>query len=198
MNDAHIPNRWLVVVGALIVQVSLGAVYIWSVFQTPLLGVFPGWSESQVTLPAQIVIATFALAVIFGGQIQDRLGPRGVGTIGGLVLGTGLILAGLTGNFSEEVTLSWPVGTYAVLGGIGIGMAYVCPIATCVKWFPDRRGLITGLAVAGWPSSTPPGGSSGEGCPPTTSEPATSASITACCSPLTAPATCSAPTWPPR
>lgn len=150
MRDARTFNRWLVVAGALIVQVSLGAVYIWSVFQTPLLGVFPGWSEAQVTLPAQIVIATFALAVIFGGQIQDRLGPRGVGTIGGVVLGTGLILAGLTGNFSEEEALYWLVGTYAVLGGIGIGMAYVCPIATCVKWFPDRRGLITGLAVAGF------------------------------------------------
>jgi MFS transporter, OFA family, oxalate/formate antiporter len=150
MSDARTPNRWLVVIGALIVQVSLGAVYIWSVFQTPLRGVFPGWSEAQVTLPAQIVIATFALAVIFGGQIQDRLGPRRVGTIGGVVLGAGLILAGLTGNFSEEVALFWLVGTYAVLGGIGIGMAYVCPIATCVKWFPDRRGLITGLAVAGF------------------------------------------------
>jgi hypothetical protein len=62
MSDAHTPNRWLVVAGALIVQVSLGAVYIWSVLQTPLLGVFPGWSEAQVTLPAPIVIATDALA----------------------------------------------------------------------------------------------------------------------------------------
>jgi len=150
MTDARLPNRWLVVAGALIIQVSLGAVYIWSVFQTPLRGVFPGWSQIQVTLPAQIVIAAFALAVIVGGRIQDRLGPRLVGTIGGVILGTGLVLAGLTGTFSEGAALVWLVGTYAILGGIGIGMAYVCPIATCVKWFPDKRGLITGLAVAGF------------------------------------------------
>jgi MFS transporter, OFA family, oxalate/formate antiporter len=143
-------NRWLVVAGALIVQMSLGAVYIWSVFQTPLLARFPGWSETQVTLPAQLVIAVFAFAVILGGRIQDRLGPRLVGTMGGLILGAGLMLAGLTGRFGEGTALVWLVGTYAVLGGLGIGMAYVCPVATCVKWFPDKRGLITGLAVAGF------------------------------------------------
>lgn len=150
MTSIQAGNRWTVVVGALIIQVSLGAVYIWSVFQTPLRAQFPGWSETQVTLPAQIVIAAFALAVIVGGRIQDRLGPRWVGTIGGVTLGFGLILAGLTGTFPEGPALAWLVGTYAVLGGIGIGMAYVCPIATCVKWFPDKRGLITGLAVAGF------------------------------------------------
>nr|WP_276570529.1 OFA family MFS transporter [Halochromatium salexigens] len=134
----------------MIIQISLGAVYIWSVFQTPLLAQFPGWSETQVTLPAQLVIAVFAFAVILGGGIQDRLGPRLVGSVGGLILGLGLILAGLTGRFSEGPALAWLVGTYAVLGGLGIGMAYVCPVATCVKWFPDKRGLITGLAVAGF------------------------------------------------
>ncbi|WP_295540437.1 OFA family MFS transporter [uncultured Thiohalocapsa sp.] len=143
-------NRWLIVAGALIIQASLGAVYIWSVFQTPLLAQFPGWSETQVTLPAQLVIAVFACAVIVGGRVQDRLGPRLVGTLGGLVLGLGLMLAGLTGRFAEGPALVWLVATYAVLGGLGIGMAYVCPVATCVKWFPDKRGLITGLAVAGF------------------------------------------------
>ena len=150
MTRTQSQNRWGVVAGALIIQVSLGAVYIWSVFQTPLLAAFPGWSETQVTLPAQIVIATFALAVIFGGRIQDRIGPRLVGTAGGLILGLGLGLAALTDRFPEGPALAWLVTTYAVLGGIGIGMAYVCPIATCVKWFPDKRGLITGLAVAGF------------------------------------------------
>lgn len=144
-------NRWLIVVGALIIQVSLGAVYIWSVFQTPLRGVFKGWTEAQVTYPAQIVLAAFALAVIFGGRIQDKLGPRLVGTIGGVILGVGLILAKYTVAFSSETTaLLWLIMSFSVLGGVGIGMAYVCPIATCVKWFPDKRGLISGLAVAGF------------------------------------------------
>jgi OFA family oxalate/formate antiporter-like MFS transporter len=150
MSRPHGDKRWRVVAGALIIQMSLGAVYIWSVFQTPLLAQFPGWSETQVTLPAQLVIAVFACAVILGGRLQDRLGPRLVGSAGGLILGLGLMLAGLTGHFSGDLALAWLVGTYAVLGGLGIGMAYVCPVATCVKWFPDKRGLITGLAVAGF------------------------------------------------
>ena len=70
MTSKHDDKRWVVVAGALIIQMSLGAVYIWSVFQTPLLAQFPGWSETQVTLPAQLVIAVFAVAVILGGRIQ--------------------------------------------------------------------------------------------------------------------------------
>lgn len=150
MAEQKIMNRWLVVAGALVIQVSLGAVYIWSVFQTPLQAYFPAWTEAQVTLPAQILIGAFAVAVIFGGRIQDRLGPRLVATTGGIILGAGLILSGFTGGFGSGPALAWLIFTVAVLGGIGIGLAYVCPIATCVKWFPDKRGLITGLAVAGF------------------------------------------------
>jgi OFA family oxalate/formate antiporter-like MFS transporter len=150
MSEGKVLNRWLVVLGALIIQVSLGAVYIWSVFQAPLKETFPGWTEAQVTLPAQIVLAAFALAVIFGGRFQDRFGPRIIATIGGVVLGAGLILARFTGSFGPGPALFWLIITFSVLGGLGIGMAYVCPIATCVKWFPDKRGLITGLAVAGF------------------------------------------------
>jgi MFS transporter, OFA family, oxalate/formate antiporter len=150
MSEGKVFNRWLVVVGALVIQVSLGAVYIWSVFQTPLKALFPNWTETQVTLPAQIVLAAFALAVIFGGRIQDKLGPRVVATAGGLILGVGLILARFTGNFAPGTALIWLIVTFSILGGIGIGAGYVCPIATCVKWFPDKRGLITGLAVAGF------------------------------------------------
>jgi len=150
MPEEKLMNRWLVVVGALVIQVSLGAVYIWSVFQTPLKAAFPTWTETQVTLPAQLVLAAFALAVIFGGRIQDKLGPRKVGTVGGIILGVGLILARFTGSFEPGLALIWLIVTFSILGGIGIGAAYVCPIATCVKWFPDKRGLITGLAVAGF------------------------------------------------
>lgn len=138
------------VVGALVIQISLGAVYIWSVFETPLKAMFQDWTETQVTLPAQIVLAAFALAVIFGGRIQDRLGPRKVATAGGIILGIGLILARFADQFAANTALIWLILTFSVVGGIGIGAAYVCPIATCVKWFPDKRGLITGLAVAGF------------------------------------------------
>ncbi len=143
-------NRWFVVLGALIIQVSLGAVYIWSVFQTPLLSHYPSWKETQVTLPAQIILACFAIAVIIAGRIQDKVGPRPVAIAGGMLLGAGLILAKFTANFPPSTALIWLIISYSVLGGLGIGAAYVCPIATCVKWFPDKRGLITGLAVAGF------------------------------------------------
>ncbi len=150
MMEKKVMTRWWVVVGALVIQVSLGAVYIWSVFQSPLLEFFPTWTETQVTLPAQIVLASFAIAVIFGGRIQDRLGPRIVATAGGIILGAGLILARFAYAFEPTTALIWLIMTFAVLGGIGIGVAYVCPIATCVKWFPDKRGMVTGLAVAGF------------------------------------------------
>ncbi|MEJ5260257.1 MAG: OFA family MFS transporter [Anaerohalosphaeraceae bacterium] len=150
MSETKHMNRWWVVIGALIIQISLGAVYIWSVFQTPLKTFFPTWSETAVTLPAQIVLAMFALAVIIGGRIQDRIGPRKVATAGGIILGTGLILARFTEYFEPSWSLLWLILTFSVLGGIGIGTGYVCPIATCVKWFPDKRGLVTGLAVAGF------------------------------------------------
>jgi MFS transporter, OFA family, oxalate/formate antiporter len=94
-------NRWWVVVGALVIQMSLGAVYIWSVFQTPLKRAFPSWTESEVTLPAQVVLGAFAVAVIFGGRIQDQLGPRKVATAGGIILGLGLVLARFTGSFAR-------------------------------------------------------------------------------------------------
>jgi OFA family oxalate/formate antiporter-like MFS transporter len=143
-------GRWTVVAGALVIQISLGAVFIWSVFQTPLRMAFPGWTEAMVTLPAQIVLACYATTAILGGRLQDRLGPRRVAAAGGVILGAGMIMAGSAGRFGESAALAWLILTFSLIGGIGIGTAYVCPIATCLKWFPDRKGFIAGLAVAGF------------------------------------------------
>lgn len=137
-------NRWLVVLGALLIQVSLGAVYIYSVFKPGLGAKFPSWTPTDLALPAQLILAFFALSTIFAGRIQDKIGPRIVASAGGILLGAGLIIA----SYASDLTM-FTLG-FSVLGGIGIGTAYVCPIATCVKWFPDKRGLITGLAVAGF------------------------------------------------
>jgi OFA family oxalate/formate antiporter-like MFS transporter len=144
MENQKVMNRWLVVVGALLIQVSLGAIYIYSVFKPGLKGVFPQWSATDLALPSQLVLAFFALSMIFFGRIQDKVGPRSVATLGGIILGAGLIVARFATGLSTFVL------GFSILGGIGIGAAYVCPIATCVKWFPDKRGLITGLAVAGF------------------------------------------------
>lgn len=137
-------NRWLVVVGAMLIQVSLGAVYIYSVFKPALSAKFPSWSPTDIALPSQLILAFFALGVIFAGKIQDKIGPRIVASVGGAMLGAGLVVA----SFANDLTMF--TLAFSVLGGLGIGAAYVCPIATCVKWFPDKRGMITGLAVAGF------------------------------------------------
>lgn len=144
MSEGKSFNRWLVVVGALLIQISLGAIYIYSVFKPALKERFPDWSATDLALPSQLVLAFFALSMIIFGRIQDKLGPRKVATIGGILLGVGLIIA------SYSKTLFFFVLGFSIIGGTGIGAAYVCPIATCVKWFPDMRGLITGLAVAGF------------------------------------------------
>jgi OFA family oxalate/formate antiporter-like MFS transporter len=137
-------NRWHVVLGALLIQVSLGAIYIYSVFKLPLKNHFPGWSATDLALPAQILLAIGALSMVAAGKIQDKIGPKKTAIIGAFILLLGMYIA------AKAQTLAQFAFGFGVLGGIGIYTAYVCPIATCVKWFPDKRGLITGLAVAGF------------------------------------------------
>jgi MFS transporter, OFA family, oxalate/formate antiporter len=144
MSQEKVFNRWLVVLGALLMQISLGAIYIYSVFKPGLKATFPTWSNTDLALPSQLVIFFFALSTIVAGRVQDKIGPRLVASIGGVLVGIGLAVA----SMAKDLTM-FTVG-FSVIAGIGIGTAYVCPIATCVKWFPDKRGLITGLAVAGF------------------------------------------------
>jgi MFS transporter, OFA family, oxalate/formate antiporter len=139
-------GRWWIVVAAVLVQLALGAVYAWSVFNKPLQGQF-GWSKSEAVLPFEVVIGTIFIGSLIGGRIQDRRGPRPV-ALGGVVLyATGVMLASLVSSSGQLWLL---VLTYGVMGGIGLGAAYITPIAMLAKWFPDRRGLITGIAVAGF------------------------------------------------
>jgi OFA family oxalate/formate antiporter-like MFS transporter len=136
-------NRWFVVLGALMIQVSLGAIYIYSVFKPALKEHFPAWSATDLALPAQILLAADALAMIAAGRLQDKFGPKKISIAGGLLLLLGMYIA------AKAQTIFQFVFGFG-LAGAGIGAAYVCPIAVCVKWFPDKRGLITGLAVAGF------------------------------------------------
>ncbi|MCS7249731.1 MAG: OFA family MFS transporter [candidate division WOR-3 bacterium] len=137
-------GRWFVMIGAVLIQLCLGAIYAWSVFRKPLQGEPLNLTPTQATLPFAFVLISFALSTILGGRWQDKKGPRIVAITGGILLGSGLILSGLTKSFLG-ILLS-----YGILSGIGIGLAYVCPISVGVKWFPDMRGLITGIAVAGF------------------------------------------------
>ena len=138
------PRRWPVAVAGVVMQVALGAVYAWSVFRIPLTQAY-GWSISEVTLTFTIAIFVLGFAAFAGGLWMRRVGPRTVAIAAGIFYGAGVFLASLT-----DGRLWWMYGSYGVLGGIGLGLGYIVPVATLVKWFPDRRGMITGIAVAGF------------------------------------------------
>jgi len=146
MSDSKQHARWTVVAGALIIQIILGTVYAFSVFVKPLEMEF-SWSRTTTQWAFSFALATFAFMMIPAGRMQDRIGPRKVATFGGLLLGVSFLLAA----FLVDGHRPWALFlTYGIIGGAGIGCAYVCPIAACMKWFPDKKGLITGLAVAGF------------------------------------------------
>ncbi|MFW9769733.1 MAG: OFA family MFS transporter [Candidatus Thorarchaeota archaeon] len=153
MSDQKIGNRNLVILGALIVQLCLGSIYAWSFFQTALRGGAYGWDSLLTQLPFAAGLASFALFMIFAGRWQDRVGPKMVASVGGVLLGAGYILAyfvdAVAGSDAILGTI-YLIITYGIIGGAGIGFAYVCPIAALVKWFPDKKGAITGIAVAGF------------------------------------------------
>jgi len=224
MSEQKTRNRWLIVIGALLVQLCLGAIYAWGTFtkdlqnqdadvamclSPDLLGVTDkaqcqaakaryddlsaavrqaqesknpaalteaksslaefkksldkewigktfdrtsfgkqvfGFSAKQSQAIFAVGLASFAIMMILAGRWQDKQGPRKIAVIGGLTLGAGYLLAGLLGGTSFIAMLIF-VG---LIGGAGIGLGYVCPIAACVKWFPDMKGFITGIAVAGF------------------------------------------------
>src|SRR5947208_8580867 len=136
-------NRWYIALAGVFLQIALGAVYAWSVFRVPLSKQF-GWSISEVTLTFTISIFVLGFAAFFGGLWLNRKGARIVALTGGALYGVGVFLA----SFSQS--LSWLYLTYGVIGVFGLGFSYIVPISVLVKWFPDRRGLITGIAVGGF------------------------------------------------
>ena len=137
-------NRWGIAVAGFLMQVALGAVYAWSVFRNPLSKQF-GWSIAEVTVTFTISICVLGVASFFGGLWLNRKGPRVVALTGGFLYGLGVFLASFSAN-----KLWWLYLSYGVVGGVGLGFGYIVPVAVLVKWFPDRRGLITGIAVGGF------------------------------------------------
>lgn len=150
MKDAKTPfNRWLVVVGAILIQLCLGAIYSWSVFTNmltlPIEDGGYGFSATQTAWVFSAGLMTFAIVMIAAGRLQKAVGPRPISMAGGIVLGAGYIMGGFWGN-----TFLGQLFFIGIVGGAGIGLAYVVPIAVGIKWFPDKKGMITGLAVAGF------------------------------------------------
>ncbi len=137
-------NRWGIAIAGIVLQVVLGSVYAWSVFRTPLTRQFH-WSISQVTLTFTISIVVLGFSAFFGGLWLGKVGPRTVAVTGAFLYGLGTFLASFSANHLWVLYI-----TYGLIGGIGLGFAYIVPVAVLVKWFPDRRGFITGIAVGGF------------------------------------------------
>ena len=130
--------------GAILIQLALGAIYAWSVF-TPSL-VAEGWSKENTQWVFAIGLASFAIFMVYAGKKLNTWGPQKLSLIGGIVLGLGYLLTGLFGGTNFWILLI----LIGLVGGAGIGFAYVVPIAVGMRWFPDKKGMITGLAVAGF------------------------------------------------
>lgn len=137
-------NRWKFVYAALVMQLCLGVLYSWSVFR-PVLEKANGWKGTVSVAPFRYSLLFFTVGMIVAGFWQDKKGPKIVGTVGGLFLAAGCFLSAVM--WQNPMGLNF---AYGILGGLGVGFAYVTPIATCVKWFPDMRGTIVGLAVLGF------------------------------------------------
>jgi OFA family oxalate/formate antiporter-like MFS transporter len=137
-------RRWGIAAAGFLMQMALGAVYAWSVFKTPLSKQFH-WSTPDVTLTFTICILVVGFAAFGAGLWLNRTTPRTVALTGGFLYGLGVFLA----CFSAT-RLWWLYLSYGLIGGVGLGFGYIVPVAVLVKWFPDRRGLITGIAVGGF------------------------------------------------
>jgi len=139
-------NRWGIALAGIIVMICLGTVYSWSLFTNSFVAGF-NWSTQDATIPFELAIFFLGIGAIIGGRWQDRVGPRTVTIVGVLLWGIGLVLAGLG---TEALGKPWLYLTYGVIGGLGLGMGYVTPVAMVTKWFPDRRGLGSGMVVMGF------------------------------------------------
>jgi len=144
MSKQKVQNRSLVVLGAILIQLALGAIYAWSVFTPTLKNA--GWSKVDTQWVFAVGLVFFAVVMVFAGRKLNAWGPQKLTILGGLVLGLGYFLAGILGT-TDFLPLLLLIG---VVGGSGIGLAYVVPIAVGMRWFPDKKGMITGLAVAGF------------------------------------------------
>ena len=139
-------NRWLIAVSGVAIHISIGSVYAWSVFNLPLENAF-GWAKSDIAITFSLAIFFLGMSAAIMGHFVERYGPSKSGMVAAAFWGTGLMVASL-GVKLGIIEIVW-LG-YGVLGGIGLGVGYITPVSTLVKWFPDRRGLATGLAIMGF------------------------------------------------
>lgn len=139
-------RRYLVAIGGILLHLMIGSVYAWSVFTGPIAKQ-TGWALSSVTVAFSIAIFFLGMSAAFMGRLVERFGPRLTGTVAALLYGSGILLTGLAVQL-ESLPLLY-IG-YGVVGGLGLGAGYVTPVSTIIAWFPDKRGLATGMAIMGF------------------------------------------------
>ncbi|MDF9802195.1 OFA family MFS transporter [Streptomyces anulatus] len=139
-------SRWLVPPAALSIHLSIGQAYAWSVFKPPLEEAL-GLSGTQSALPFQLGIVMLGLSAAFGGTLVERRGPRWAMTVALVCFSSGFLLSAL-GAATQQFWLI--VLGYGFVGGIGLGIGYISPVSTLIKWFPDRPGMATGIAIMGF------------------------------------------------
>lgn len=144
-SNSDAGNRVIIAIAGVVMQVALGAVYAWSVFSDPLAQQYGGASATAVNATFSITIFTLGFAAFVGGLWMGSVGPRIVALTAGVLYGLGIFFAGFA-----EGSLTLLYLTYGLIAGAGIGLGYIVPVATLIKWFPDKRGFITGIAVAGF------------------------------------------------
>lgn len=141
-------NRWLIALSAIAIHLSIGGAYAYSVYKNPITEQM-GWGATEVTIAFTIMMGLAGFAAALFGSLVEKLGPRKSAMVAAVLFGAGQAGSGVA-ILSDSVVLYWL--TYGVLSGLGMGIGYIAPVSTLVKWFPDRRGLATGMAVLGFGS----------------------------------------------
>jgi MFS family permease len=142
-------NRWLIPLAAVAIHICIGSVYSWSIFNRPILALLPNqpWWFSPPYTTFSTALVFLGLSAAFGGPWVERRGPRAAATAAALLFGSGLILGGIGLAAKLPALVFLGMG---VTGGMGCGLGYISPVSTLVKWFPDRRGMATGMAIMGF------------------------------------------------
>jgi len=142
-------NRWMIPVGAVAVHICIGSVYAWSTFNRPIQAIFPGnpWWFSPPYITFTMALMLLGLSAAFGGPWVERKGPRVAAAAAAIFFGSGLVIGGIGLALKQSVLVFVGMG---VISGIGCGLGYIAPVSTLVRWFPDRRGMATGLAIMGF------------------------------------------------
>ncbi|EHJ55996.1 hypothetical protein HMPREF9318_01477 [Streptococcus urinalis FB127-CNA-2] len=141
-----ISNRYLIATCGVLLHLMLGSTYAWSVYRNPIMSE-TGWSQSSIAFAFSLAIFCLGMSAAFLGKVVESFGPRITGSISACFYALGNILTGVA-VANHQLWLLY-LG-YGLIGGIGLGIGYITPVSTIIKWFPDKRGLATGLAIMGF------------------------------------------------